>query len=148
MITLERLKEVQAQAEAAKVRVAEADALDAAVQLMEDFQVASPFCMVVATSISSVPPASQKKIWNNKAEAACSSYLSSPAGCRGYNDKNRAFAELPPLLSDILSSLQMQVPSIFSQPEQAEMCGCAGALPCADKDKANHGRAGEAGRGS
>ena len=61
MITLERLKEVQAQAEAAKVRVAEADALDAAVQLMEDLQVASPFCMVVATSISSVPPASQKK---------------------------------------------------------------------------------------
>ncbi len=39
VITLERLKEVQAQAEAAKVKVAEADALDAAVQLMEDFQV-------------------------------------------------------------------------------------------------------------
>ena len=62
MITLERLKEVQAQAEAAKVRVAEADALDAAVQLMEDFQVAFYVCIVVAASISSYSPASQRKI--------------------------------------------------------------------------------------
>ena len=44
VITLERLKEVQAQAEAAKVKVAEADALDAAVQLMEDFQVGAGCC--------------------------------------------------------------------------------------------------------
>ena len=39
IITLQRLQEVQAQAAAAKVKVAEADALDAAVQIMEDFQV-------------------------------------------------------------------------------------------------------------
>ena len=39
VITLQRLQEVQAQAAAAKVKVAEADALDAAVQIMEDFQV-------------------------------------------------------------------------------------------------------------
>ena len=44
VITLERLKEVQAQAEAAKVKVAEADALDAAVQLLEDFQVDICLC--------------------------------------------------------------------------------------------------------
>ena len=39
VITLQRLQEVQAQAAAAKVKVAEADALDAAVRIMEDFQV-------------------------------------------------------------------------------------------------------------
>ncbi len=52
IITLERLKEVQAQAEAAKVKVAEADALDAAVQLMEDFQVDA---WVVQISCATLP---------------------------------------------------------------------------------------------
>lgn len=40
-ITLERLKEVQAQTAEARVKVAEADALDTAVQLLEDFQVSN-----------------------------------------------------------------------------------------------------------
>lgn len=55
--TLERLKEVQEQAAAAKVKVAEADALDAAVQLIEDFQVmlSSVFCALPLHLVSSHP---------------------------------------------------------------------------------------------
>ena len=51
VITLDRLKEVQAQAEAAKVKVAEADALDAAVQLMEDFQVYPRLCIPITCTL-------------------------------------------------------------------------------------------------
>ena len=54
IITLQRLQEVQAQAAAAKVKVAEADALDAAVQIMEDFQVNGCIFEVCCSCLSGI----------------------------------------------------------------------------------------------
>ena len=65
IITLERLKEVQAQAEATKVKVAEADALDAAVQLMEDFQVGLSLYASIHTTTQHISRGLRKQdIWS------------------------------------------------------------------------------------